>query len=133
MKKKLIFMIEKTKKYVKCPALVQAQSFSADWCCRFSLGRDTHTHTHNNINNNNNKNNNIFNNNNGKRDTGTKLSWALVVFLGGVSEDAYCINPLVPRVQKMKIRDLTLNWLLTVELVKKTCFILALTIVSVRD
>ena len=32
------------------------------------------------------------------------------------------LNPLVPRVQKIKIRDLTLNRLLIIEFVKKTIY-----------
>ena len=42
--------------------------------------------------------------------------------------DMLRVNPLVPRVQKIKIRNLTLNRLLIVEFVKKKWFILALTI-----
>ena len=42
-------------------------------------------------------------------------------------------NPLVPRVQKIKIRNLTLNRLLIGEFVKKMVFLGAHYIVSVRD
>ena len=36
---------------------------------------------------------------------------------------ANCINPLVPRVQKIKIRNFTLNRLLVVEFVKKAVYL----------
>ena len=35
----------------------------------------------------------------------------------------FCINPLVPRVQKVKIRNLTLNQLLVVEFAKKMVYL----------
>ena len=46
--------------------------------------------------------------------------------------ELFVINPLVPGVQKNKIRNLTAKWLLLASFVKKNLFIWTLTIASVR-